>query len=240
MSDELIENDTPLTPVTKPKPNPASIIAILLILGVIGFSGYVYSFWFTHNSRTARLKARNGDFVQLQRRSGDDEFAATPPRNGNGRNDNDSESKEDDSSEGSKASKNEPNAVEKFVKDLMPLPIQIVYWKEPKLQAEDIDLILEFQDLEILSVKCDQIDAKTIERFLNLPRIRRINIQSNSIDTKGIESWVANDKFANLKFINTKWSDEDMRNVQDQAKENLTLKRKLTLTSSAAPAFGGM
>jgi hypothetical protein len=239
MSDELIENDTPPTTVTKPKLNIASIIAILLILGVVGFSSYIYSFWFTHNSRTARLKARNGDFVQLQRRADDDEFAPAPPRNRNRGNDSGSENKEGDSTEVSKVAK-EPNAVEKFIKDMMPLPIQIVYWKEPKLQAEDIDLILEFQDLEVLSVKCEQIDAKSIERFLNLPRIRRVSVQSKSIDTTGIESWSANEKLVDLRLINTSWSDEEIQDVSDKAKQNPKLKKKMTVTSSDGPSMGGM
>jgi hypothetical protein len=238
MSDELIENDTPPAPVTRPGLNPAPILAILLALGALGFCGYIYSFWLTHNTRVARLKARNGDFVQLQHRGDFDEFAPPPPRARRNRDSDEEESPEAPAA--AKTSPAEPNFVEKYINDMKPLPIQVVYWKDPELRTDDVNLILEFSDLEVLSVKCDKIDGKAIEKFLNLPNIRRVSVQAKEIDVAGIESWASNEKLVNLKLINTDWSSEDIGDIEKQAKANPKLKGKMSVTSVAGPSFGGM
>lgn len=239
MSDELIENDTPPAPVTRPGLNPAPILAIMLVLGLLGFCGYIYSFWLTHNSRVARLKARNGDYVQLQHRGDFDEFAPPAPRGRRNREADDEESSaEEASAEQPKPA--EPNFLEKYINDMKPLPIQVVYWKDPELRSDDVNLLLEFRDLEVLSIKCDKIDGKTIEKFLNLPRIRRVSVQSKAMDLSGIESWSSNEKLVNLKLINTDWSGDDIGDIEKQAKANAKLKGKVDATSVAGPSFGGM
>ncbi|MFN7733460.1 MAG: hypothetical protein ACK5OB_16300 [Pirellula sp.] len=243
MSDELIENDTPPAPVTRPRLNPAPILAILLVLGALGFCGYIYSFWLTHNTRVARLKARNGDFVQLQHRGDFDEFAPPAQRARRNREADDEESSAADPADGASAEKPkpaEPNFLEKYINDMKPLPIQVVYWKDPELRVDDVSLILEFSDLEVLSIKCDKIDGKAIEKFLNLPSIRRVSVQAKEIDVAGIESWASNEKLVNLKLINTDWSSEDIGDIEKQAKANPKLKGKMSVTSVAGPSFGGM
>jgi hypothetical protein len=242
MSDELLEPDTnPPTPVAKPKLSPASIIALLLVLGALCFGGYIYSFWFTHNSRIARLKAKNGDFVQLQHRGDVDEFEPPAPRRGRrGAPEGGEEEGTESAEEAKKPEPKVPSAVEKYINDMLPLPIQVIYWKDPGLTPDDVNLITEFQDLEVLSIKCDKIDGPTIERFLNLPRIRRVSIQATSLDTEGIDKWGSNPKLVNLKLINTQWSGSDIRAVSAKSDENKELKDKVSVTSSAGPSFGGM
>ena len=242
MSDELLEPEAPTTPAPKKGLGPAAILGLILLVGALGFCGYIYSFWLNHNSRIARLKAKNGDFVQLQHRGDEDEFAAQP-RNNRRRGGGDEDAEE--GAEGAAAPKKpeqpkEPSQLEKYITDMKPLPVQVVYWKDPGLTPADIDLLLEFRDLEILSVKCDKIDSKTIERFLTLPRLRRLSIQATELDTSGLDSWTANEKFANLKLINTKWSGSDIGDVLEKADTNKSIKSKVTATSTAGPSFGGM
>ncbi|MFN9987894.1 MAG: hypothetical protein ACK52S_20270 [Pirellula sp.] len=245
MSEELLEPEAPTPPAAKKGLGPAAILGLLLLVGALGFCGYIYSFWLTHNSRIARLKAKNGDFVQLQHRGDEDEFAAQP-RN-NRRRGGDSEAPEEgaEGAEGAAAPKKpeppkEPSQLEKYINDMKPLPVQVVYWKDPGLTPADIELLLEFRDLEILSVKCDKIDSKTIERFLTLPRLRRLSIQATELDTSGLDSWKANEKFANLKLINTKWSGSEISDVLEKSESNKSIKNKVTATSTAGPSFGGM
>lgn len=238
MSDELIENDTPPAPVTRPGLNPAPILAVLLALAALGFCGYIYSFWLNHNTRVARLKARNGDFVQLQHRGDFDEFAPPAQRARRNRDGDDEESAEEPAAAKPKAA--EPNFLEKYINDMKPLPIQVVYWKDPELRADDVDLILEFRDLEVLSIKCDKIDGKTIEKFISLPNIRRVSVQSKEMDLSEINTWSCNEKLVNLKLINTEWTGEDIDDINKQAKANSNLKGKMSVTSVAGPSFGGM
>jgi hypothetical protein len=208
------------------------------VFAALGFCGYIYSFWLTHNTRVARLKARNGDFVQLQHRGDFDEFAPPTARARRGR-----EGDEEGSDEEPAAAKPEaaaPNFLEKYINDMKPLPIQVVYWKDPELRADDVDLLLEFRDLEVLSIKCDKIDGKTIEKFINLPNIRRVSVQSKQMDLSEINAWSCNEKLVNLKLINTDWSGDDIGDIDKQAKANPKLKGKMSVTSVAGPSFGGM
>lgn len=245
MTDELLEPEAPLQPATKKGLGPAAILGILLLVGAIGFCGYIYSFWLTHNSRVARLKAKNGDFVQLRNRLDDDEFAAQPsnPR----RRGADAGGAEEgaEGAEGAAAPKKseppkEPSLLEKYINDMKPLPIQVVYWKDPGLTPADVDLLLEFRDVEILTVSCEKVDSKTIERFLTLPRLRRLSIQATELDTSGLDNWKTNEKFANLKLINTKWSGAQISDVLEKAESNTSIKNKVTATSSAGPSFSGL
>jgi len=241
MSDELLEPEATTPTAPKKGLGPAAILGLLLLVGALGFCGYIYSFWFSHNSRIGRLKAKNGDFVQLQHRGGDDEFAAQPSNNR--RRGGDDEGSE--GAEGAVAAKKpeppkEPSQLEKYITDMKPLPVQVVYWKDPGLTPADIELLLEFRDLEILSVNCDKIDAKTIERFLTLPRLRRLSIQASELDTSGLEGWKVDGKFANLNLVCKNWSGSDIGDVLEKAKSNKSFKNKVTAASSARPSFGGM
>lgn len=245
MSDELLEPEVTTPTVSKKGLGPAAILGLLLLVGTLGFCGYIYSFWLTHNSRIARLKAKNGDFVQLTNRGDYDEFAAQPSNSR--RRGGDTEGSEDggEGGEGATAAKKpeppkEPSQLEKYITDMKPLPVQVVYWKDPGLTPADIELLLEFRDLEILSVTCDKIDSKTIDRFLNLPRLRRLSIQASELDTSGLDGWKANEKFANLNLICKNWSESDIGDVLKKSGSNKSIKNKVTAASIVRPAFGGM
>lgn len=228
MSDELLEAETPPVPKIKASgPSPATIIGLALLAAAIGFGLYIGSFWQAHSSRTSRLKAKSGDFVQLEHRGEIDEFA--PPKQneeGGGRVYATREFKE-------------PTWYETYLQDMLPKPIQIVYWKNPTLAPEDINLIMEFGDLESLNVTCDQIESSTIEKFLTLPKLRRLRIQSDALDASTIGSWKVDSKITNVTLVNPKWSPGDMKTIKGNAGTNEGLKDKLDMTTSTGPSFGG-
>ena len=232
MSDELLEAETPPVPKAKASgPSPATIIGLALLAAVIGCGLYVGSFWQAHSSRTARLKAKNGDFVQLEHRGEIDEFA--PPKR--------------EAAEGGRGGSQvyatrevkEPAWYDPYLEELFPKPIQIVYWKNPSLGPEDINLLMEFSELEALNVTCDKIESTTIEKFLTLPKLRRLRIQSSNLDASTIESWKIDPKITNVTLVNPKWSGDDMKKISDGAKANAGLKDKLDMTTSTGPSFGG-
>lgn len=231
MSDELLEAETPPVPKTKGGgPSPATIIGLLLLAAVAGAGLYVGTFWQAHNSRTTRLKAKNGDFVQLEHRGEIDEFAPPKREEGSGR-------------EGSQVyatrELQEPAWYDPYLEEMFPKPVQIVYWRNPALEPEDIDLLLEFNELESLNVTCDQIDSGTIEKFLSLPKLRRMRIQANQLDASTIGSWKIDSRITNITLVNPKWSRDEMRTIQESAKANEGLKDKLDMTTTTGPSFGG-
>lgn len=229
MSDELLEAETPPVPKTKASgPSPATIIGLALLAVAIGFGLYIGSFWQAHSSRTSRLKAKSGDFVQLEHRGEIDEFA--PPKRNEG---------EGGGQVYAIREVQEPAWYESYLQDMLPQPIQIVYWKNPTLAPEDINLLMEFGDLESLNVTCDKIESSTIERFLTLPKLRRLRIQSDDLDASTIGNWKVDSKITNITLVNPKWSRGDMKTIQESARANEGLKDKLDMTTSTGPSFGG-
>jgi hypothetical protein len=234
MSDELIEAETAPVPVTKAsKPSVATILGILLLLAAIGAGLYVGSFWQSHNSRIARLKARSGDFVQLERRGDEDEFEP-PSRRQRG------ENEDEGGAETSKSTVKEPSWYEPYVTEMFPKPVQVIYWKDPALAPEDVDLLLQFPELEILSIKCESVESSAIEKFLSIPSLRRLSIKASKIDTSKIGEWKLDKKLKNITLINLTWKKDEMDMVRDQAKSNERLKGKLSLTNDDRPMAGAM
>jgi hypothetical protein len=232
MSDELIEAETAPVPVTKAgKPSVATILGILLLLAAIGAGLYVGSFWQSHNSRIARLKAKNGDFVQLERRGEYDEFES-PSRGQEG------EKEEEAGTDTSKQTPKEPAWYESYVEEMFPKPVQIIYWRDPSLGPDDVNLLLQFADLEVLSISCESIDASTIDKFLAIPTLRRLSIKATNIDVSKIGEWKVDKKLTSVTLTNTSWKNDDMRKVREQAKPNESLKGKLNVSNSDRPSFG--
>lgn len=227
MSDELLEAETPPVPKVKASgPSPATIIGLALLAAAIGFGLYIGSFWQAHSSRTSRLKAKSGDFVQLEHRGEIDEFA--PPE----------KDKKGVLVYATREFK-EPTWYDKYLEEMLPKPIQVVYWKNPTLAPEDINLIMEFNDLESLNVTCDTIESSTIEKFLTLPKLRRLRIQSEALDASTIGNWKVNSRITNITLVNPKWSSGDMDTIKGNADTNEGLKGKLDLTTVTGPSFGG-
>jgi len=232
MSDELIDAETPAVPVTKKGLSPASILGLLLLLVVLGAGIYVGMFWLSHNSRTSRLKAKNGDFVQLEHRGDVDEFAPPEPRRRRG---------DEDAADEPEAKKEpaEPTWYDQYMTEMFPKPIQIVYWRDPALTDSDVNLLMEFSDLEVLSVSCEAIKPEAIEKLLSLPKLRRLNITSPGLDASTIASWKADPKFSFLTLVCSKWSSEQIKEIMANVESNPALKDKVTAVSVLRPTFGG-
>lgn len=250
MSDELLEAETAPVPVTtkSSRPSFATILGLALLVIAIGLGLYVGSFWQQHNSRLARLKAKNGDYVQFEHRGDIDEFAPPQQRQGRrgrgGDGEEGGEGNEGENQDGggdnlAKREVKEPAWYDKYVEEMFPKPVHVVYWRDPSLTADDIKMILEFQDLEILSINCDSVDSDAIGKFLALPKLRRLNIQAKKLGVEGIDSWKPESKFRTLSLINPSWTGEEIEAVYKKAEGNAALKDKINATSSARPSFGG-
>lgn len=228
MSDELLEAETPPVPKTNASgPSPATIIGLALLAASIGLGLYIGSFWQAHSSRISRLKAKSGDFVQLEHRGEIDEFA--PPKENEGGGGRVYATREF----------KEPAWYDKYLEEMFPKPIQFVYWKHPTLAPEDINLLMEFSDLESLNVTCDKIESSTIEKFLTLPKLRRLRIQSDDLGASTIGTWKVDSKITNITLVNPKWSRSEMNTIKENAGSNEGLKDKLDMTTSTGPSFGG-
>ncbi len=236
MSDDLLEAETPAAPAPKKGLSAATIIGIALLLAVAGIGLYLGSFWQSHNSRIGRLKAKNGDFIQLEHRGDVDEFEPEAPRGRRGVVEGD---KIGEDVGADKEEVKEPQWYDKYMEDMLPKPIQVVYWREPTLTEDDVSLLMEFNDLEMLSVNCQSIGADAIERFLTLPKLRRLTVQAQELDAATIGKWKAADKLRTLTLVNPKWDGKAISEIQESAKENETLKGKVNATASVRPSFGG-
>ncbi len=236
MSDEILEpeNEPAAQLKSSGKLSPASIIGLALLLAVILFGGYVASFWIPHNSRISRLKARNGDYVQLMHRGDFDEFGGGGGGGGGGgrRNSNDSEEPKET------PEPKEPTVYEQYMKELFPQPIQVVYWKDQDLKPDDVELLMQFQDAEVMNVNCREIQSKSIERLLELPNLRRLKIQSEDLDISSIKNWKLSKKIVQIQLVNGKWKSADMDEVRTAAESNKPLAEKLQVSSQTGPSFG--
>lgn len=234
MSDDLLEPETPVAPPPAAGNHFATILGILLLLVGIGFGVYVGAIWQSHNSRVARLKARNGDFVQLDDPTAEDEDVKI---------DLSPESKEAQTPGDGTPTKSTSDSMSTtlyntYVAQLFPKPVHVIYWKDPDLKPEDIELIREFKDLQQLTVRCESIDGATVQQILDFPKLRKVRIQANKLDTAEIKSWKADKRLKNMTLVNPNWERADIRKLQQEADENETLKEKVNATNSTRPAFG--
>lgn len=244
--------------------SPATIIALVLVAIAAGFGGYLGVVWNNHNARVSKLKARMGDYVQLRI---EEEVEETPAPGGRGRgpargegneagNGSDNEEKGgegngDAGAEGGrrrrgggaeapkKPKKPKPNAFEKWLADMLPAPIQVVYWRDPKLSKEDVTFLTEFKDVEIMSVTCEKIDEAMIAQLLALPNIQRLRITASELSTESIGKWKIPESMIRLTLVNPTWKDKDMDAVGDAASENKGLENKISITNQIGPSFGG-
>lgn len=248
--------------------SPATIIALILIAIAAGFGGYIGVAWNTHNARVSKLKARMGDYVQLRIEEEVEETPAPAGRGrgpGRGQNGEGSEggNNEAGSGEGSgngdaggggeggrrrrggapeapkKPAKPKPNAFEKWLAQMLPAPVQVVYWRDPKLSKDDVTFLAEFKDVEIMSVTCEKIDEAMIAQLLTLPNIQRLRITASDLSTETIGKWKIPESLARLTLVNPTWKEKEMDAVGDAASENKGLEGKISITNQIGPSFGG-
>ncbi len=219
------------TPPTPSKGmSPSNIVAGIILLAIAGFGLYIGSFWWSHSSRISNLKSRRGDFVQLLRQE-------EGPEPGNRRQQG-TDAEGDKKEEPKKAEKGVMDYVHSFIRDITPSPIQVVYWKDPNLDKAGVDLILQFADVETMSIKCDSIDNQTMLKILSMPKLKRLRVTSKDIEFKAIDSWETTKTLESLTLINTTWKSKDMDEVRTVGEKNKGLAGKLNVSNQDGPVFG--
>jgi hypothetical protein len=204
-SNDIVDTEDQPTPV-KAKPPIAVVLLLVLILIAGVFGLYIGSFWMAQSSQLAKLKARNGDFVQLR-------FEL-------------------------EEGKEEPY-FSKMYREMLPAPIQNVYWRNNELTADDVALLLTFKDAEVVVIGAAKVEGEHIGKLMGLPKLKRMRIKSTDIGVEGIEKWSVPKDFVMLSLANPQWKSSDFKEIENKAKENKGLDDKLEVTSQTGPAAGG-
>jgi hypothetical protein len=247
---KMSENNTTLEPnqseSARPRKaflSPATIILLMLIAGAGAFFGFIGLQWNSHNNKIAKLKARSGDYVQLIKEEEEPDPVTTAPSNPdakNGNSGNDQPRRVGRGQPPKKPAGPKPNPVQKWISQMLPAPVNVVYWRDPKLAPADVDFLVEFRDAEIMSISCESIDESTITRLLALPNIQRLRITSSSIPTENIKTWKIPEGLLNMTLVNPTWKGTDLDKIDKDASENKPLADKLNVTNSTGPSFGGV